>query len=321
LSALGNAATRRVADGSGRFAGLRWKVQLASFLLLNALAAKSWRPYRLKGVCVPVLNCHGCPAASAYCPVGVVADMFSLRLVPWLALGAFGLVGVLFGRLTCGWVCPFGFLQDLVAKIPVPKWKPPRWARFIKYAVLVGMVLLAPLAAGQAPAADDQPLDLNELLRQAEEAEGAGLPEPAAAVPPAESPPGEGRGFNWLFCSVCPDSTIMAGGYYWIFDESHLPIPVRRIVFLGLFLLLSLFVVRGFCRVVCPIGAGLAPFNRLSPLSLRRDRDSCTECMRCVRDCPTGTGPVADPRSPECIRCGDCCECPSLRMGFSDEDG
>jgi ferredoxin-type protein NapH len=275
LSELDKKATREVADRSGWLSSVRWKVQLLAFLVLNSLVPASWRPYRLKGACVPVLNCHGCPAAATYCPIGVIGDMLSLRVVPWLALGAFGLVGIIFGRLSCGWICPFGFLQDLIAKIPVPKWKPPKWTGYIKYAVLGGMVFVAPLVVG------------------------------------VDS--------RWFFCGICPDATIMANGWKAAFDGGS--VSSTRLIFLGIFLLLSLFVVRGFCRMVCPIGAGLAFFNRFSLLSLKFKKRWCSECMQCLRECPVDIGPMADPRSPECIYCGQCFKCHGIVMDFSDEAG
>src|SRR5512136_995300 len=51
----------------------------------------------------------------------VVGDAFSAiqfwlyqAVFPWLALASFLVVGVLIGKSMCGWVCPFGFVQDLV---------------------------------------------------------------------------------------------------------------------------------------------------------------------------------------------------------------
>ena len=56
------------------------------------------------------------------------------------------LLGVLLGRFICGFLCPFGWLQDLLHKIPSPKLSTRRLKplRYIKYAVLLIMVVLLP---------------------------------------------------------------------------------------------------------------------------------------------------------------------------------
>ncbi|MBN1672433.1 MAG: 4Fe-4S binding protein [Kiritimatiellae bacterium] len=275
MSELKKPAARRAAPLFRRLARLRWKVQVFSFVALNALWFERWRGYRLTNVCLPILNCHGCPAAATYCPVGVIGDMLKLRLVPWLALGTFGVVGLLFGRLSCGWVCPFGALQDLIATIPIPKLKPPRWTRFIKYAVLLGMVIIVPIAIGTET--------------------------------------------NWFFCGICPDATLLANGWRLVVEGKL--IAANRLLFLALFLGLVLFVNRGFCRLVCPIGAGLALFNRVSLFSIKFDKRRCSECMQCLRRCPVEEGPMRKPRGAECIYCLKCMGCQALDFGFRDDHG
>jgi len=144
--------------------------------IAGTLAANPWFVYLstrtiyqgdLKGVCFPGLNCYACPLALFSCPMGslqhslatlsprksggssFVHQAWTARVAPLLyVVGFVGLVGVVFGRLPCGWICPFGFLQDLLYKIPTPKLRLPAWARFFKYAALGVLALMAPYLLG-----------------------------------------------------------------------------------------------------------------------------------------------------------------------------
>lgn len=117
--------------------------QLISLLALNA----SWG-VDFKWLCTPVLNCHSCALAFFACPIGIFVHYAGYHTFPYLALGTVLLLGVLIGRLLCGWICPFGFLQDLLHKIPSPKFELPYWTSFGKYVVLGLLVLALPFAFG-----------------------------------------------------------------------------------------------------------------------------------------------------------------------------
>ncbi len=58
-------------------------------------------------------------------------------------------IGGLVGRLICGWLCPFGLIQDLLHKIPFYKkietFPADRLLRKSKYVILVIFVILLPL--------------------------------------------------------------------------------------------------------------------------------------------------------------------------------
>ena len=74
----------------------------------------------LKYACVPGLNCYSCPGAVASCPLGALQALLNQQgfQIPFGILGFFFLFGSLFGRFICGWLCPFGLVQDLPHKIP-----------------------------------------------------------------------------------------------------------------------------------------------------------------------------------------------------------
>jgi polyferredoxin len=96
----------------------------------------------LKSGFVPILNCWGCPLAWFSCPMGALQHFVGLRLIPFYIVGFFGAIGMTVGRMSCGWVCPFGFLQDLLYKIKSVKFTLPRGFSYIKYAVLIGVAVI-----------------------------------------------------------------------------------------------------------------------------------------------------------------------------------
>lgn len=93
----------------------------------------------LKRACTPILNCWGCPLALFSCPMGALQHFIGLGLIPFYTVGFFGTVGMLVGRMTCGWICPFGFFQDLLYKIRSFKAELPKPFSYFKYVVLIGV--------------------------------------------------------------------------------------------------------------------------------------------------------------------------------------
>jgi len=103
----------------------------------------------LKNVCTPLLNCYACPSAVLSCPIGTVQHFLAARTVPFYALGTMSVVGASVGRMTCGTLCPFGALQDLLFKLPARKAAVPPWARRFRYAALLVLVFAVPFLTGE----------------------------------------------------------------------------------------------------------------------------------------------------------------------------
>ena len=69
-----------------------------------------------KIVCVPGLNCYSCPGALGSCPIGALQAVLGSRKfqISFYVLGFLMMVGAICGRFVCGWLCPFGLVQDLL---------------------------------------------------------------------------------------------------------------------------------------------------------------------------------------------------------------
>lgn len=267
-------------------------IQIAAFGFSNFRVDNFFPKPRLytgpwKRFCNPGLNCYSCPAATLSCPIGALQTVngsmkFSFG---FYAAGFLLAVGVLFGRLICGFVCPFGLIQELIGKIPLKKRRLPKWTKYIKYAVLAWFVLIWPWIQKSQ----------NYL----------GISDPA-------------------FCEyICPAGLLMAGVPLLVGDE-NIAAAVGPLFSLKLCILIAVvvgcvFVYRFFCKTLCPLGAIYGLLNKISFYRLRVDHDSCVNCGRCAQTCRMDVDPVRTPDSAECIRCGECAHaCPqgAIRLGF-----
>jgi ferredoxin-type protein NapH len=104
---------------------------------------------KTKGFCVPTLNCYACPGSVFACPVGTLQHFVIIRTVPFYWLGLFGTLCLSVGRMACGVLCPFGFMQDLLYKFRSFKMRLHPSITYLKYAVLVGLVFIIPYSSQQ----------------------------------------------------------------------------------------------------------------------------------------------------------------------------
>lgn len=240
---------------------------------------------KLKSICVPGLNCYSCPGAAASCPIGALQSVSGSATYSFsfYAVGLLLAFGVLLGRFICGFLCPFGLFQELIYKIPIPKFKLFPKLRYVKYVILVVFVFLLPVV----------------LTNYA----GVGKPAFCQFICPAGTLEG---GIPLLLTHKELRDTI--GGLFYL----KLSILIGVVVF-------SAVIYRFFCKLLCPLGAIYGIMNRFSFYRLKFDEDACIHCGICKKVCGMDVDPVVHPDSPECIRCGDCVrECPkrALKMEF-----
>ena len=224
-----------------------------------------------KGVCVPGLNCYSCPGALGACPLGsLLSELAAGKRIPFYVIGTLLLFGALLGRAICGFLCPFGLVQDLLDMIPAPKLKKSRATRvlsYLKYVILAVFVVYLPLW----------------LMAK----NGIGSP---------------------AFCKyICPAGTLGAGIPLAILNENLRAglgeLFALKLAVLIAIIVLSVFIYRPFCRFICPLGAIYSFFNRFALFGVTVDKKKCTGCNACVRHCKLD---VTHINSAECIRCGEC---------------
>lgn len=236
---------------------------------------------------------------------------------PWLAIASFLIVGILIGKTLCGWVCPFGFVQDLVGFIRRKKMViSPRTHEsiiYIKYGILgIALFISATFSAAK----------LVGVSGNYESALGIFTRAPFTALSPAETLfatlPRMVSGFGSAIAER-PVADVLAGVL------GILPIFwVQLFIMFGV-LVFAALVPRGFCRYLCPHGAIMAIMNRFSFIGLRRDPVKCAKgtCRHCVEVCPMDIRILdlpwekfSDPECIYCLKCVDACEDGALKLKY-----
>lgn len=263
-------------------------IQLYSALLFNAnlkgFATGTIYKGPLKNICTPGLNCYSCPGAAMACPLGALQNSLiaSDKRAPYYMISIILLYGLIFGRWICGFLCPFGLIQDLVYKIKSPKVKKGSVTRALsglKYVFLLVFVIIIPLMFIM---------------------EDSIIPAFCKYVCPA----GTLGGAIGLLSNPANTEllTILGGLFTWKF------------VVLAVVLVTSVFTYRFFCRFICPLGALYSLFNKISLIGITYDKNNCIDCGKCVTHCKMDIKHVGDR---ECISCGECIPvCPTKAISW-----
>ena len=267
------------------------------FLLTNSFfeGFKTGKIYggKWKQLCVPGMNCYSCPGAKGSCPIGALQAVigspkfkFSYYIVGFLFF-----VGALIGRGVCGYLCPFGLVQDLLHKIPFVKkietFKGDKALRKAKYLILLVFVILLPLF-------------LVDII-------GQGAPYFCKLICPVGMLEG-GIPLVWM-------NTSMRGAVGFLYAWKGL--------ILLLTILLSVIIYRPFCKYICPLGAIYSLFNSVSLFRYTLDHQKCIHCGRCKAVCEMQCDPVKNCNDLECIRCGKCknaCPVDAIACGITKLD-
>ena len=263
-------------------------VQLYAALLYNAhlkgFATGKIYTGPVKKLCVPGLNCYSCPGAVGACPLGSLQNAVaaSADRPAFYVVGLLLLFGLLLGRVICGFLCPFGLIQELIYKLPTKKLKKNRLTRrlsWLKYGILAAFAIGIPawFAFRRVPL------------------------------------PG--------FCKfICPAGTLEGAVLLLLHPANDAlraligPLFAWKLSVLAGILCACVFLYRAFCRFLCPLGALYSLMSRLALLGVRVDPARCTDCGACVRVCKLDIRAVGDR---ECVHCGDCIGvCPAGAISF-----
>lgn len=267
---------------------LRLFIQCLSFAFHNGYA-KGWLTGRIytganKAYCVPGLNCYSCPGALGACPIGSLqavmdSGKYSYKISLYV-FGFIGAVGVLCGRFVCGWLCPFGLIQDLLHKIPFSKKMKNlpghTYLKYLRYVFLIVFVILLPITILDAT----------------------------------------GMGQPWFCEWICPSGTLL-GGIPLVIANANMRTAIGfrfywKVAILILCIVLSILSYRPFCKYVCPLGALYGLANPISLYRFKVNTDTCTQCGGCQNVCGMDIPTWKKPNSTECIRCGKClAACPT----------
>lgn len=285
-----------------------------------------------KSIPEPVLNCYGGPLSVFACPMGSLQQIIGIHRIPFFIIGFFIIIGIVIGRMACAWICPFGLIQDLLYKIKsfkisLPKFAPVLTMTFFVIGYLIAHFFFANFlliwrilsVAGFVVIGIVADNLIKWQIKKFDLTAVKFLILIGVALIFAYY-----TGEPW-YCKLCPQGTLQAGIPLVLWDPVH---SLRRLVgwlyytkigILIVTLVLSIPIKRPFCRVVCPIGAIYAIFNKFSLLHLKLNAKECKTCRLCERVCPMGIEVHQNSNQLDCIRCFECvwhCSPRSIEIKF-----
>ncbi|MFO0762719.1 MAG: 4Fe-4S binding protein [Byssovorax sp.] len=225
-------------------------------------------------------------------------------------LWSVGLLGLtlIFGRVFCGWICPFGTLHHFFGYIFPSRYgkgnkrveaNKTRPRQRVKYYLLYAF--LAAAVTGSAIGGLFDPICI--AVR------AIGL----SVIPAAQYLAGFFNAFAGAtgiraLQGVSDSGQDFLAGTVWQSKQFYF----HQTWFIGTLLIAVLFmnrfIPRFWCRVLCPLGAFLGVFARFALFGMEKDHAKCTDCNLCLVHCQGADSPQGGVkwRQDECHMCLNC---------------
>ncbi|MHA1130645.1 MAG: 4Fe-4S binding protein [Candidatus Helarchaeota archaeon] len=295
---------------------LRFSVQLFFFILFGNFVFMFGFNFfgaiaQLNGIALPVMQSYATPGTTIVGAYDVFMEALAQGIFPFLALGILLTFGMLIGRATCGWMCPFGFVLDIFYAIPVRKRYPGYQINSqlskVKFFIL-GLTFFIAIVFGIVRLGGGTPLPLGPFMDNA-----------FAPIDPATTLQG-----------VIPQLIATPGiwpsleeGFWAIFSWS--PWFWFRVIFMVIILLLCVYIGRAWCRYFCPLGAMLGIMNPFAIVGVQRNVSKCLgkKCRECELACPMGVPllrlsweKITDSNCIYCLKCYETCDEGAITLTF-----
>ena len=219
------------------------------------------------------------------------------------------LVTLLFGRVFCNWICPYGTLHQFIGwlfnvrngkeRIDSNRY---RDLFFLKYAILTVFLIMAAMGSLQIGLLDPICLMYRTFATVVAPMVDMGLGQMSI-----------GLGRFGVDTALLDDLKFRPGVETRIFLGSFW-IGMMIVTLVGM----NLVIPRFFCRVMCPLGALLGVFSRFALFRINRDVHKCTDCNLCLTRCEGAADPQGQVRQSECFSCMNCIDdCPEDALSFT----
>ncbi|MHC4293906.1 MAG: 4Fe-4S binding protein, partial [Planctomycetota bacterium] len=216
-------------------------------------------------------------------PLVSIGTVLTTHTLYWVLLWSVATIvlTIIFGRVFCSWICPFGSIHHFVGylsnrkkpaskKIELNKY---RKAQCIKYFILVVFLAMAAFPS---------------LMASLQ----TGLLDPIPLVT---------RSFNLVIVPIVDQFTNFISVPSRFYEGAWLVLTI----FLAA-VLLNILIPRFYCRFICPLGALFGVINRFAIWRIGQNQNDCIQCRMCEKSCEGGCEPRGNMRISECVLCFNC---------------